>query len=305
MNVQNSSAADVENHAPDNMCDLCGKKCSTASNMNTHMKLVHTEEALKKFECSLCGKKYARRCDLRFHSESHSIQPKGIFKCTFCQICFKTRKAVKIHEKGHIEKKFKCTFCIYKSERKDALVSHVRRHTKEMPFDCKRCNKSFKQRTTLSLHMRYHNGERPYQCPYCIWFKRFTQSTHLLTHKRSIHLFEKGRKTFVCVICNKTLNSKQALNTHMVIHSDKSAFKCELCPKSFKLKQHFKIHFTTQHTLSDEEFKCKMCSKVLTQARTLAKHIKEVHESAHASMWCLWLQGCPQVYYKNSHWCSP
>ena len=123
MTVQNTPAS-LESHAPDNMCDLCGKKCSTASNMNTHMKLVHIEEALKKFECSVCGKKYARRCDLRFHSESHSIQPKGIFKCTFCQICFKTRKAVKIHEKGHIEKKFKCTFCIYKSERKDTLVSH-------------------------------------------------------------------------------------------------------------------------------------------------------------------------------------
>lgn len=155
---------------------------------------------------------------------------------------------------------------------------HERRHTGEMPFHCKQCNNKFKHKSSLNLHMRYHNGERTHQCPFCT--KIFTQSTHLLTHKRAIHLSEKERKTFDCVVCSKTLKSKQALETHMVVHSDQRAFKCDLCPKSFKLKQHFKIHILTQHTYSDEEFKCKMCSKVLTQARTLANHVKEVHEKA-------------------------
>ena len=127
--------------------------------------------------------------------------------------------------------------------------------------------------------MRYHNGERSHQCPLCS--KIFTQATHLLTHKRAVHLPEKERKTFVCVICTKILKSKQVLDTHNVVHSDQRAFKCELCPKSFKLEQHFKIHFLSQHTTSDEEFKCKLCSKVLPQARNLSKHIREVHESAN------------------------
>ena len=70
------------------VCKLCGVTSSSVSNLNTHMILVHTEEALKKFECSLCGKKTARRCDLKFHSKVHITQPKGLFKCKFCQSPF-------------------------------------------------------------------------------------------------------------------------------------------------------------------------------------------------------------------------
>ena len=38
-------------------CDICGKSCSTATNMTTHMALQHTDEAKKHFECMTCLKK--------------------------------------------------------------------------------------------------------------------------------------------------------------------------------------------------------------------------------------------------------
>ena len=41
-----------------------------------------------------------------------------------------------------------------------------------------------------------------------------------------------------------------------------------------------KLHFNTQHTTSSGEFQCNLCQKVLSQARTLAKHMKEVHEKS-------------------------
>ena len=105
-------------------------------------------------------------------------------------------------------------------------------------------------------------------------------TTHLLTHIRALHLTDQERRNYDCNVCNKTLKTKQSLNTHMVIHSDKKPFQCELCPQAFKLKQHVKLHSKTQHTISSGEFQCNLCQKVLSQARTLAKHMKEVHEKS-------------------------
>ena len=88
MNVQNHISTEFR-------CEFCGTKSSSISNLNTHMLGVHTEDAVKKFECPLCGKKYARKCDSRTHLKIHSVQPKGSIKCMFCQIYFKTQERAK------------------------------------------------------------------------------------------------------------------------------------------------------------------------------------------------------------------
>ena len=163
-------------------------------------------------------------------------------------------------------------------KKKDYWLSHERRHTNEKPFECKKCDKWFKTKGELNIHLKYHNGDRSHACTLC--HKTFTQSTHLLTHKRALHLTDQERRNYDCNVCNKTLKSKQSLDTHMVIHSDRKPFQCEVCPQAFKLKQHLKLHLKTQHTTSSAEFQCNLCQKVLSQARTLANHMKEVHEKS-------------------------
>ena len=52
---------------PDLSCKLCRKKSSSVSNQNTHMILVHTEDELKRFKCTLCKMTFLRNCDLNSH----------------------------------------------------------------------------------------------------------------------------------------------------------------------------------------------------------------------------------------------
>ena len=85
-------------------CNVCGKSCSSMSNKNTHAKLVHTEEKMKKYSCSHCEKSYVQTCDLKAHLVCHIEQPPGNLKCNICSSSFKTQKILGQHKQKHSQK---------------------------------------------------------------------------------------------------------------------------------------------------------------------------------------------------------
>ena len=50
------------------------------------------------FECSQCGKKFARTSDLKQHELCHEKLPQ--FKCSLCEKCFKSRKGWVKHKQA-------------------------------------------------------------------------------------------------------------------------------------------------------------------------------------------------------------
>ena len=47
------------------------------------------------------------------------------------------------------------------------LISHVKIHTGEKPYQCNECDKTFAYDSGLKSYMRNHTGERSYQCSHC------------------------------------------------------------------------------------------------------------------------------------------
>ena len=209
-------------------CDICGKSLSSMSNKITHTNLVHTEETMKKYDCSLCEKRFARKCDLKVHSIGHRKHPEDNFKCNICTSSLKTQNTLRLHKQKHTRRAFKCVYCEYCSNRKDSLKTHERIHTGESPFKCNHCGKCFKQNTALVVHIRNHTGEKPYQCIICS--EKFTQATHLLTHKKRKHS-DNIEKNLPCKVCGKKFYMKDSLASHVATHTTKIQFQCELCPK--------------------------------------------------------------------------
>ena len=86
----------------------CKKKFCSNGELQKHIVKFHTEEG-KKFSCTSCGKRFARRQQLTEHCKTHN---KEIVKCEVCHMVKRDNNKLKIHmEQYHSEEVSTCHKC--------------------------------------------------------------------------------------------------------------------------------------------------------------------------------------------------
>ncbi len=161
---------------------------------------------------------------------------------------------------------------IAEKERVSTIKSteEIARETEGLPNKCQICMRSFKKPSDLVRHVRTHTGEKPYGCDEC--GKHFSVQSTLNTHKK-IHKRSGGNTTNAaakeveeviptlrCHICHVSFLSKNALKTHMRIHTGAKPYICNQCGECFRTSGHRKSHIANMHaeklpTIVDEELK--------------------------------------------------
>lgn len=87
---------------------------------------------------------------------------KGEFPCRICPAVYPNLRALKGHNKEHMDKPpYICNVaaCTYSSNDKSTLARHMRTHTGEKPFECTLCNFGFTTKANCERHIKNKHGK--------------------------------------------------------------------------------------------------------------------------------------------------
>ncbi len=154
---------------------------------NKHlMKKKNDTKSDRKYECTVCTKKFVGKSNLVDHLRYHANIRN--YKCDYCDKSFVQSGSLKSHLRTHTgSRPFICNFCEKGFGQKSALTVHIRTHTQERKFVCDfdSCSKAFMTTGDLVKHKLIHDPIKKYSCDVC--GMRSAQKVNVKKHKLRVH----------------------------------------------------------------------------------------------------------------------
>ncbi|XP_044743907.1 zinc finger protein 391-like [Chrysoperla carnea] len=171
-------------HKPKDLftCTTCNKQYQKIEALKYH-EAKHTEERVLVY-CEQCGQSFTTKSNLECHMKTVHSQERP-YRCEQCPKRFKNMKTLNDHLKTHLGLRLKCNNCDKLFSCKASLKRHSSIHSGLLPFECSFCNKRFRIAETLKIHVRQHTGERPFSCEKCN--HHFSDLSNYIKHMRGKH----------------------------------------------------------------------------------------------------------------------
>ena len=222
-------------------CTDCGRKFARKDYLTEHRR-IHSHE--RPYLCVKCGRSFASSSNLRTHLNTHTDERR--YQCEQCGKLFR-RRCGKAEHIRHVHEKVKahrCTCCPRAYTTLKGLKVHMMSHTNERPYECPNCPKRFKTATVLDLHLVTHTGERRFACSFC--GQRFGQKTAARMHERTQHS-EDGGRSHECELCGQRFNKRSIRDAHVRRHNGIKPHACTMCNWAFAFLGDLRNHMIKKH----------------------------------------------------------
>lgn len=242
----------------------------------------------KQFSCSICKKKFAKRCYLTNHMKLlHKIDPYWLEQqANSSNVNGEengTIKSPKEHETrpsvaavhsftndAVVDKLSYCTLCMKQFKHMGALASHMHVHSANKQYECRYCSRKFNMKGPLTIH------ERTRKCiidtQQSSYGENFSTNDGLIqrnnnddseldvgVHNQNINatnLVKKERFWLVCDVCDKKFSIPDRLIVHRKLyHRCDTPFLCKVCNKSYDLRCHWNRHLKWHYSKNKQKGK--------------------------------------------------
>ena len=286
---------------PEHMCPHCGYRAKDRSNVDRHMRTVHITE--KKFSCEICNKRFKTDYYLKKHIEFRHTEREPLnLLCPICSAVYNSDAGLQFHMKKHTKDyPYECHLCVYKSAWKNTYENHVAsNHPYQNPYACNQCSDTFEVETDLRDHLRDMHGRLDlskdrftcHACSRSFVFKRQLE-IHALGHEKTLR--------YKCTLCYGRFKTQHNLDEHVAEkHPDGKAltYDCVKCGQGFRAKNKLARHMATVHTIG-KNVKCTEngCPKAFKTKEDLRLHIKRMHRVVEKNFACTYME-CDKVFAK-------
>ncbi|XP_039295629.1 zinc finger protein 624 isoform X1 [Nilaparvata lugens] len=206
LNTSKEYIEHVTLHQKRKICIYCQVIKNHPQQLSRHIESVHVSEP-KSWFCDICNEtlvvSYKQLQHFRFrHMADKHPEKSDTYICEVCGKTFKLKGELNKHKLLHktVDKpNFICAYCNKSFDRKDHLISHIRRHMNEKSFECAICKKCFNRATSLQKHRKDMHSVKKHVCHVCD--KRFTYPSALNDHMRRAHEKCSFRKPGISADC--------------------------------------------------------------------------------------------------------
>ena len=267
-------------------CEICDEVFVANEHLQFHVNNEHgqieNDEILVDYKHITNFNEDSKRDTFKSDKIGHMTEKEHRFECKSCQKTFSSKYTL-VRHKSLIHdgvKQYSCEICCKQFAQKYNLKDHFEKVHENNTYECNICKTTFSAKSNLKRHIITEHSEKKKQhkCEKCE--KSYTYFYALRNHIQISHEMERN---FECETCKKTFTNNTTLKCHMnVVHFKSKPFKCYVCQRNFSTKRimdtHCKvIHSNTQHKKYQKDGECKICGKVLDQAK-LAAHVKNSHD---------------------------
>lgn len=216
-------------------CPVCQKQYNNYYNVLRHMEAKHPDQVPMSYQCPDCPEKFAKQTYLREHlmrehnKTSLQIRPEAsppeMFACKAdeCAAYFNNRTKWIDHQIGQHDGKMMCHHCDYVETDRDEFEKHLEDHLDFMDD----VPEFLKSQDSDDDGQEKSNSANP-----------------------------DDTKSYVCRICDKRIQSKTALQKHMIkAHQiGGELVHCTLCPAEFANDKGLKVHLWRCHEIREADY---------------------------------------------------